>query len=94
MTIEVSKVEIDTKNQVITITGFNLDKVLLKMDLDYVPEEVDFRFDWSEGIGPKNYLLKVLSAKRQKDTTKTYKEILETLPGNTIFLNNNFIFNA
>lgn len=90
MLVEVTSVSIDTKNQKIEITGNKMDEILNEFDLDYIPSEVTFKFDWSEGIGPKIYLTKMLQQRRQKQPEKSFKEILEGLSGSTIFINNNF----
>lgn len=92
MTIEVKSVTIDSKAQTVTIVGTNFDG-LINFDLDSEPNEVEFRFDWSEGIGPKVYLSKILQKQSKKHPDlKTFGELIESLPGNVIFLNNNFIW--
>ena len=90
MNIEVKSITIDSKAQTVQISGVDLDKVLLSFDFDSEPEEVDFKFDWSDGPGPRNYLLKVIE-KQRKDPKMSFKEVLDNLPGKIIFLNNNFI---
>ena len=95
MNIEVTKVEIDTKKQTVTIVGQNLDGILETMDLDTIPSEVEFQFDWGaepENYGSKRYLTKVLLSQQKRHPEKTIRQTLESLPGKMIFLNNNFIY--
>ncbi len=88
--IEVKSVSIDSKKRIITISGNDMDEILLNFKLDDEPKECVFQFDGSEKAGPLNYLLKVTEKDRKKHPEMSFLEILDQLPGKVVFLNNSF----